>query len=155
MVMNEKETVPKVTRKLTIISDAILVYSPEKELDVLSKLAEKGNQADWKPAIILASAYLEKYGIEKLKEHFKSKKIPLADRFKKLSLSDVEVLLYGLELIPEKYFTWIDQIWHERCDIIHPKGELPAYVGKEANEKYRGMIDRALEVLKFLKSEGA
>lgn len=151
MVMNEKENARKVTRRLETTSNAVCVYSSEKELEVLSNLAEKGNLVDWKPAIVLASAYLEKYGIKKLKRYFKNKKIPLAERFEKLSLSDVEVFLYGLDLIPEKYFTWIDQIWRERCNIIHQKGELPAFVGKEAKEKYRGMVDRALEVLKFLK----
>ncbi len=76
--MNEKAS--KVTRELEYTVDAIFVYSPEKELEVLSKLAEKGDQVDWKPAIILASAYLEKYGIDRLKVHFKSEKIALAGR---------------------------------------------------------------------------
>ena len=50
--------------------DAILVYSPEKELEVLSSLAEVGDKIDWKPAIILSAAYLETFGIEKLKRYF-------------------------------------------------------------------------------------
>jgi hypothetical protein len=148
MVMDEKA---KVSKKLQLTANAILVYSPEKELEVLSKLAEKGDQVDWKPAIILASAYLEKYGIDRLIIHFKSRKIAFAKKLVKLSLPDVAVLLYGLELIPEKYFTWIDNIWHERLVIIHQKREMPVYVGNEANEKYRAIIARALEVLKFLK----
>jgi hypothetical protein len=134
-----------------ISMNANLVYSPEKELQILSKLAEQGDHVDWKPAIILASTYLEKYGIEKLKQFFTDKKITLAGRFENMSLSDVEVFLYGLNLLPEKYFTWIDQVWHERCNIIHQKGELPSYVGNEANKKYGGMLDRSLEVLQYLK----
>jgi hypothetical protein len=154
--MNEKESEGKVTRESAFIADAWVRYSPERELEVLSELAErtKGYQIDWKPAIILAAAYLEKYGIEKLKRHFEGKKILIAARFEKLSLSDVDVFLYGLELVPEKYFTWIDQIWRERRIIIHQKGELPSYAGKRANEKYRPMIEKALKVLKFLKTEG-
>jgi hypothetical protein len=132
-------------------SDLIVVYSPEAELEILSNFAGQGNQIDWKPAIILSATYLEKYGIEKLKTYFGKKEIKLANKIERLSLPDVNMFLYGLGLIESKYFNWIERIWDERRDIIHQKGELPLYIGEEANKKYRKMIDRALEVLKFLK----
>lgn len=132
--------------------DAILVYSPEKELEVLAELASKGNLVDWKPAIILAAAYLEKFDIYKLKRYFEEKKIQLSGKLENLSLNEVAVFLYGLGLIDEKFFTWMTQIWNERNNIVHQKGALPAYVGEEANKKYGKMISNALEIIKFLKS---
>jgi hypothetical protein len=134
------------------VTDAIFVYSPEKELEVLAQLAEKGDLVDWKPAIIMAAAYLEKVGIRKLKKHFESKRIPLSGRLEGLSLNDVSTFLYGLELIDEKFFTWMTQIWSERTDIVHQRVTLPAYIGDEANKKYGNMTRNALEIIDFLKS---
>ena len=132
--------------------DWIQVYSPEKELAVLVQLAEKGDQVDWKPAIILAAVYLERSSAARLKRHFEGRKITLSSKLDRLSLNDLATFLYGLELISEKYFTWMTQIWSERIDIVHPRGTLPAYVGNEANEKYGEMIRQALEIMSFLKS---
>jgi hypothetical protein len=134
------------------VIDAIFVYSPEKELEVLAGLAEKGDLVDWKPAIILAAAYLERFGIAKLKRHFGDRKIRLSGRLEGLSLNDVTTFLYGLDLINEKFFTWMTQIWSERIDVVHPRGVLPAYVGEEANKKYGEMIRNALEIINFLKT---
>ncbi len=50
--------------------DTIFVYGPKKELEVLASLAIEGNKVDWKPAIILAAAYLEKSGHERLRRYF-------------------------------------------------------------------------------------
>lgn len=133
--------------------DVILVYSPEKELEVLAQLAERGDKVDWKPAIVLAVAYLEKFGIGKLKRHFEDRKIKLSGRLESLSLNDVAVFLYGLEVINEKFFNFMTKIWRERIKIVHQKGTLPAYIGNEANEKYGEMIRNALEIIKFLKSQ--
>jgi hypothetical protein len=131
--------------------DAILVYSPEKELEVLSSLAEVGDKIDWKPAIILSAAYLETFGIEKLKRYFELKKVQLGEMLKRLSLSKVANLLKSNDLINEKQFSKIKQIWNERNDIVHPKGILPAYVGGKANKKYRKMIGDALKIIEYLK----
>lgn len=143
--------------------DAILVYSPEKELEVLSELASLGEKMDWKPAIILSAAYLEKFGIQKLKGYFKRKSerarkkkekvVELSGRLEDLSLPEVAILLYGLELIKPIFFTHMNQIWRERTKIVHPKGSLPAYVGEEANKKYGRMIRQALAIIQFLQSE--
>ena len=55
--------------------DAILVYSPEKELEVLSEMAISTKEIDWKPALILSAAYLEKIGIVRIAEFLKSGRI--------------------------------------------------------------------------------
>jgi hypothetical protein len=57
------------------------------------------------------------------------------------------VLLYGLDMINHVQFNHIRQIWTERIRIVHPKGTMPAYVGKEANKKYEGMIKNALKII--------
>jgi hypothetical protein len=147
--MTNKEE--KKMEKKTVI-DAIFVYSPEKELDVLAQLAKKGNSVDWKPAIILAAAYLERFGIEKLKRHFKDRKIKLSKRLESLSLNEVAIFLYGLEMIDDRFFTFMTHIWSERRKIVHQKGTLPAYVGDEANQKYGKMLKNALEIITSLKS---
>jgi hypothetical protein len=133
--------------------DAILVYSPEKELEVLAKFAQDGNIVDWKPAIILSAAYLEKFGVEKLKRHFEKKKIKIIEKLEGLSLPEVSLFLYGLGLIEEKRYTHMSQIWRERIKIVHQKGILPAYVGEEANKKYGKMIKHALEIIGNLKKK--
>lgn len=133
--------------------DAILVYSPEKELEILASFAEVGKEIDWKPAIILAAAYLEKFGIEKLQRHFKEKTIKLGRKLEHLSLNHVTTLLYGLGLIENKDFTQMGQIWGERINIVHPKRKLPAYVGEAANKKYGKMVRNALRIIESLKGE--
>jgi len=149
--MSEKESLPKTTREIQKKSDTIVVYSAEKELEVLAQLAE-GKRIDWKPAILMATAYLEKFGIDKLKRHFRDRKRQFGGKLESLSLNQVAILLYGLEIISEDPFDFMTQMWRERINITHQKGELPAYVGDEANKKYREMIERALEILKLLKS---
>lgn len=132
--------------------DAILVYSPEKELEVLANLARLEKGVDWKPAIILSAAYLEKFGIERLKRYFEKKKIKLTGKLQQLSLPQVATLLYGLELVEPKHFTQMNQIWKERIAIVHLKRTLPAYVGQEANNKYGKRIQDALAIIEYLKS---
>lgn len=149
--MDEKESLPKVTGQIQKPSDTVVVYSPEQELKVLVQLAE-GKQIDWKPAILMATAYLEKFGIAKLKRHFKDRKRKFSGKLESLSLNQVAILLYGLEIISEDPFDFMTQMWRERISITHQKGELPAYVGNEANKKYGEMIRRVLEILKLLKS---
>ena len=136
-----------------VVSDAILVYSPEKELEVLAQLGERGDLVDWKPAIVLAAAYLEKFGIDRLKRYFEDRKIQLSGRLENLSLNEVAIFLYGLEMINERFFTYMTQIWSERGNIVHQKGTLPAYVGNEANKKYGKMIRNALKIIRFLKTQ--
>lgn len=147
----DEEKPTKISHRLAFTSDAIFVYSPEKELMVLSELAEN-KKIDWKPAIVFATAYMEKFGIDKLKKAFEDRKIKLLGCLESLSLNEVAIFLYGLRLVDEKYFTWMVQLWKERLKVVHQKGELPAYVGTDATKKYKEMITRALEVLGFLKS---
>lgn len=133
--------------------DAILVYSPEKELEVLARLAGSGEKIDWKPAIILSAAYLEKFGAERLKKYYENKEIKPTRKLEKLSLYQITKLLYELNLIKRKHFTLMNRVRAERNKLVHPKGILPAYVGEEANKKYGKMIREALGIIQFLKSE--
>lgn len=134
---------------------AHLIYSPEKELQVLAKLATEGKQVDWKPAIILAATYLEKYGVERLRKLFKGKKVELSGKFEAFSLSDVSILLYGLNLIDSKTYTHMNQIWGERIKIVHSKGKTPKgdYLGDEANTKYAPMLKNALQIIRILNGQ--
>ena len=138
-------------KKYTV--DAIIVYGPEKELEVLAKLAQSGKEIDWKPAIILSATYLEKFGTDRLKQFFEKKKLNFGKSLEKLSLPQVATLLYGLDLIKPAHFTQIKQIWAERRRIIHVKRHLPAYVGLEANRKYGKWIQNTLRVIEYLKKE--
>lgn len=134
--------------------NAILVYSPQKELQVLSEFAEAGKKIDWKPAIILAAAYLEKSSIEKLQKYFiKNKKRKLPERLKKLSFTNASILLYGLGILEYKHFSWMIEIWKERIKIVHQKEELPLYVGDKANKKYGKMINHALTIINLFEKE--
>jgi len=133
--------------------DAILVYSPEKELEILSSLARDGTKVDWKPAIILAATYLEKFGVERLRRYSKEKTIKLGKELEGLSLYHVTTFLYGLGLIEDKDFSQMTQIRVERNRIVHPKGTPRAYVGEEADKKYGKMISNALRIIEFLKGE--
>lgn len=133
--------------------DAILVYSPEQELKILANLANSGELIDWKPAIIFSAAYLEKFGIEKLKRYFERKGIKISGKLERLSLREVAILLYGLELIKTKNFSHMNRIWKERIRIVHPKGTLPAYIGEEANKKYEKIVEDTLIIIEYLKKE--
>jgi len=132
--------------------DTFPIYSPEKELQVLAKLAKEGKHVDWKPAIILAATYVEKYGIERLQKFFEGKEVDLSGKFETFSLSDVSILLYGLNLIDSKTYTHMNQIWCERRSIIHQKGRIPKgdYLGDEANTKYTPMLRNATQIIRTL-----
>ena len=42
-----------------MFSNAVVVYSEEKELEILSEMAITTNEIDWKLAIIISAAYLK------------------------------------------------------------------------------------------------
>jgi neutral trehalase len=144
--------------------DIILVYSPEKELQVLTDLAKVGKEIDWKPVIILSAAYLEKFGKDKLKRYlteqslsgvtisFKDTKSRLRKKdLEELSLYNVIKFLFGLSLIKKQEFNQMDEIRKERNTIVHTKGIPPLYVGNKANDKYEKMVNNTLDIIKSLK----
>ncbi len=133
--------------------DAILVYSPEKELQVLTALARIGDKLDWKPAIILSATYLEKFGFEKLQRFFKQNKMKQDKKLEDLRLHGVANCLLKYELINQESFDVIDKIRKERNAIVHQKKRLPVYVGSQANEKYELMIRKAIKIIEDLKEE--
>jgi hypothetical protein len=136
--------------------DIFAIYSPEKELEVLARLATEGKQVDWKPAIVLAAAYLEGYGAVKLKNFFEQKETKFKERFDRVSLPEINMFLYGLGLIKSEIWKQMNTIWKERLNIVHPKGMVPEgdYLGREANKRYAPMIKKAVEIMKILSGRG-
>ena len=136
-----------------MFSYAVVVYSEEKELEVLSEMAISRKEIDWKPAIILSAAYLEKFGILRLREILNSRKINLEKKLENLSLTEVTTFLYGLHQINHKEFTQISQIRKERNKIIHPRGlSIPVFFGEKANKKYKTLVENALKIISSLKT---
>ena len=129
-------------------------YSEEKELEVLSEMARTTKEIDWKPAIILSAVYLEKFGIMKINEILKHRKIQLGKKLGNFSLNDISILLYALHQISNKEFTQISQIQKERNRIVHRRGEkIPVYYGEKANIKYKKIVDNTIKMIASLKSE--
>ncbi len=137
-----------------MLSNATVIYSEEMELEVLSEMAIKTKEIDWKPAIILSAAYLEKFGVLRISEFLKNRRIKLGKKLDNLSLNDLSVFLYTLHQIKDKEFTQINQIRKERNRIIHPRGtRIPVYFGEKANNKYEKMVENAINIISSLKSD--
>jgi len=133
--------------------DATLVYSEEKELEVLSEMAMTAKEIDWKPVIILSCAYLEKFGILNMSDFFKNQKTKLGKKLDNLTLSNIAIFLYAMHQINDKEFTQINQIRKERNRIIHPRGnKIPVYFGEKANAKYKKMVENTIRIISILKS---
>jgi len=136
--------------------DAILVYSPEKELEILSSLARDGTKVDWKPAIILAATYLEKFGVERLRRYSKEKTIKLGKELEGLSLYHVTTFLYGLGLIEDKDFSQMTQIRVERNRCMHAckyVGRWFDYLMVSKEEMKEILKGTGWKVKKFIDSE--
>jgi hypothetical protein len=132
---------------------ATLVYSEEKELEVLSEMAMTAKEIDWKPVIILSCAYLEKFGILNMSDFFKNQKTKLGKKLDNLTLSNIAIFLYAMHQINDKEFTQINQIRKERNRIIHPRGnKIPVYFGEKANAKYKKMVENTIRIISILKS---
>jgi hypothetical protein len=132
---------------------ATLVYSEEKELEVLSEMPMTAKEIDWKPVIILSCAYLEKFGILNMSDFFKNQKTKLGKKLDNLTLSNIAIFLYAMHQINDKEFTQINQIRKERNRIIHPRGnKIPVYFGEKANAKYKKMVENTIRIISILKS---
>jgi len=141
-------------RDVVIMIDAVVVYSPEKELEVLSMMAITTKEIDWKPAILLSASYLEKFGILKINEFLKNRKIKLGKKLENLTFNDIAIFLYAIHQISDKEFTQINQIRKERNRIIHPRGTLiRVYFGEKANNKYKKMVENTIKIIHSLKSD--
>ncbi len=137
-----------------MLSNAVVDYSEEKELEVISEMAFKTKEIDWKPAIILAAAYLEKCGILRINEILKNRKINLGKKLDNFSLNDVSILLYAQHQISDKEFTQISQIRKERNRIIHQRGtSIRVYFGEKVNNKYKKMVENTIKIIHSLKSD--
>lgn len=137
--------------EVTMRVDAILVYSPEKELEVLARLANDGKEVDWKPAIIFSATYIEKLGIQKLKRYIEGKGITIDEKVEDLTLFKVASFLHEFGLIDHNDFTHINEIRKERNSMVHQKESNIAYVGESANEKYEKMKNNALRIITALR----
>lgn len=133
---------------------ATLVYSEEKELEVLSEMAMIAKEIDWKPVIILSCAYLEKFGILNMGDFFKNQKTKLGKKLDNLTLSNIAIFLYAMHQINDKEFTQINQVRKERNRIIHPRSnKIPVYFGEKANAKYKKMVENTIRIISLLKSD--
>jgi hypothetical protein len=115
-------------------------------------MALASNKIDWKPAIILSSIFLEKFGKFKLKNIFKNRKLKLDKKIESLSLSEVTTFLYGFHQINNKEYTIINQIRREKKRIINPKDfSNLTFSGEKANKKYNHLIKNSLKIISSLK----
>jgi hypothetical protein len=129
-------------------------YGEIRQLEIFSEMAIKTKEIDWKPAIILSAAYLEKFGTSKISEFLKNRRIKLGKKLENLSLNEISVFLYTLHQINDKEFTQINQIQKARNRIIHPRGtKIPVYFGEKADKKYEKMVKNALNIISSLKSD--
>jgi hypothetical protein len=136
-----------------MLSNTVVDFGEERELEVLSEMAIKTKEIDWKPAIILSAAYLEKVGILRIAEILKNRKTKLGKKLDNLSLNEVSLFLYALHQISDKEHTQINQIQKERNRIVHPRGaKIPIYFGEKADNKYKKLIENALEIISSLKT---
>ena len=136
-----------------MFSNAVVVYSEEKELEILSEMAISTKEIDWKSAIILSAAYLEKIGIVRIAEFLKNRKIKLGKKLDNFSLNDVAIFLYILHQIGDREFTQINQIRKERNRIIHPRGtNIPVYFGEKADNKFKKIVENTIKIISLLKS---
>jgi len=111
-------------------------------------------EIDWKPAIILSCAYLEKFCLLKISEFLKNRKTKLGKKLDNLSLNDVAIFLYTMHQISDKEFTQINQIRKVKNRIIHPRRtKIPVYFGEKANNKYRKMVENTIKIIQSLKSD--
>jgi hypothetical protein len=137
-----------------MLSNATVIYSEERELEVLSEMAIKTKEIDWKPAIILSVAYLEKFGVLRISEFLKNRRIKLGKKLDNLSLNEISVFLYTLHQINDKEFTQINQIWKARNRIIRPRAtKIPVYFDEKADNKYEKMVENAINIISSLKSD--
>jgi hypothetical protein len=104
----------------------------------------------------LAAAYIERYGIERLKKNFQGRDIELGGKLDRYSLQEVALVLYSLGSIESKTYTQMIEIWRERTKIVHPESAPPKgnFLGHDANRKYGKMIKNALRIVRVLKGSG-
>jgi hypothetical protein len=137
-----------------MLPNADATYGEIRQLEIFSEMAIKTKEIDWKPAIILSAAYLEKFGISKISEFLKNRRIKLCKKLDKFSLNEISVFLYILHQINDKEFTQINQIQKARNRIINPRGtKIPVYFGEKADNKYEKMVENAINLISSLKSD--
>ena len=138
---------------LSKLKNRIVDNSEEKELKLLSDMAMTTKEIDWKPAIILSCAYLEKNGLPRINEFLKNRKTKLGKKLDNLTLTEIAIFLYAMHQINDKEFTQINQIQKAKNRIIHPKGtKNNLYSDKKANSKSKNMVDNAISIIQSLKS---
>ena len=137
-----------------MLSNAVVDFGEERELEVLSEMAIKTKKIDWKPVIILSATYLEKFGILRISEFLKNRRIKLGKKLENLSLNEISIFLYTLHQIGDKEFTQINQICKERNRIIHSRRtEIPVYFGEKADNKYKKIVENTIKIIHSLKSD--
>ena len=121
--------------------DVILVRSPLKYLqDMIAqdRLLE---------GVVVSVMYFERFGIERLKEYFKSKSIPIEPlKIEGLRLPVIMRMLEGFGIITQRIHSLMGEVCKERNEIAH-KLKHPDAIDKTKTKK---TIEKAIECLKAL-----
>lgn len=144
--MSEKKKEPKAaegskTLRISLSVDTILVRSP---LRFLSD-AIKGKR--FLEGVVVSVMYFERFGVDRLKEYFKSKDIPLEPmEIEDLRLKTILRMLEGFGIIDQPTHSSMGEVRRERNDIVH-KLRHPDAIDEG---KARKTIEKAMECLKAL-----
>jgi len=129
-----------------LVSDsvhAIVIPSP------IRLLQEAINQKDWFKGLIMSITYFEHFGINKLKEHFRSKGINIdPDKIDRLSLEEIIMVLYSCEIVDQPTYTKMIEVKKKRDKLVHQKKEAPIFEIEEGEAE--NLIKKAIECLKNL-----
>lgn len=121
--------------------DTIFVRSPLRFLD------DTIIQNRFFEGVVVSVIYLQHFGAERLKEHFKSKGIPTGPmRIEKLGLPAIGEMLEGFGIIDHHTHCLIGEVNQERNQIVHQ------LLHPDAMDEAKAMttIQKAIECLKAL-----
>ena len=144
--MSEKKEEAKVTKVIKTLTtsfsvDAILVRSP------LKFLSDTINEKRFLEGVVVSVMYFERFGVDRLKEYFKSKGIPLEPmKIENLRLPAIMRMLEGFGIISDSIHSLMGEVRKERNYIVH-KLRHPDAIDEN---KARKTIEKAIECLKAL-----
>lgn len=110
-------------------------------------LNDKTKEKRYFEGVIASVMYFERFGIERLKEYFKSKDVPLEPiKIENLRISTIMRMLEGFGIISHRIHCLMGEVNKERNDIVHKLRHPDAL----DEEKARKAIKKAIECLQAL-----